>query len=33
MFMGDMVGTLFGAYLLKSLVDLMDRKGFKFSGP
>jgi hypothetical protein len=33
MFIGDMVGTLFGAYLLKSLVDLMNRKGFKFSGP
>ena len=33
MFLGDVIGALFGAYLFKSLADFMERKGFKFSGP
>jgi hypothetical protein len=31
MFTGDLLGALFGAYLMKALIDYMEHKGFNFS--
>jgi hypothetical protein len=32
MFIGDFNGALLGAYLMKALVDLVEKRGFKLSG-
>ncbi len=32
MFIGDFNGALLGAYLIKALIDFMEKKGFNFSG-
>ena len=32
MFIGDFNGALLGAYLMKALIDFMEKKGFNFSG-
>ena len=33
MFVGDLNGALFGAYLFKASLDFLEKKGFKFSEP
>jgi hypothetical protein len=32
MFIGDLNGALIGAYLLKALIDFLEKQGFNFSG-
>ena len=32
MFLGDLNGALLGAYLMKAILDYLEKKGFKFSG-
>jgi hypothetical protein len=32
MFLGDLNGTLLGAYLMKAILDYLQKKGVKFSG-
>ena len=33
LFVGDLNGALFGAYLFKASLDLLEKRGFKFSEP
>jgi hypothetical protein len=33
MFVGDLTGALLGAYLFKASLDLLEKRGFKFSEP
>jgi hypothetical protein len=32
MFLGDLNGALLGAYLMKAILDYLEKKGVKFSG-
>jgi hypothetical protein len=32
MFLGDLNGALLGAYLMKAMLDYLEKKGVKFSG-
>ena len=32
MFLGDLTGALLGAYLMKALLDFLEKKGIHFSG-
>jgi hypothetical protein len=32
MFLGDLNGALLGAYLMKAILDYLEKKRFKFSG-
>jgi hypothetical protein len=32
MFLGDLNGALLGAYLMKAILDYLQKKGVKFSG-
>ena len=32
MFIGDFNGALLGAYLMKAMIDMLEKKGFNFSG-
>jgi hypothetical protein len=33
MFLGDLNGALLGAYLMKAILDYLEKKGIHFSGP
>ena len=33
MFLGDLNGALLGAYLMKAIIDYLEKKGINFSGP
>ena len=33
MFLGDLNGALLGAYLMKAIIDYLEKKGVNFSGP
>jgi hypothetical protein len=33
MFLGDLNGALLGAYLMKAIIDYLEKKGINFSDP